>query len=161
MSWTLYVVVGLCYAVSAKADLNKTKKALKTALRSFLNVLPALAAMLLLVSIAVALVPERVIASLIGRESGFFGWVLGSVIGSVTLIPAFVAFPLAKVLMESGAGAPQMAVFVSTLMMVGVATAPLEASYFGWKATTMRNLTAYFYSFFVGYAVWMGVTLWT
>lgn len=160
MNWTLFVVVGLCYAISAKANLEKTKKALRTAWRSFMNVIPALAAMLLLVSIAVALVPERIIASLIGHESGFFGWFLGSVIGAVTLIPAFVAFPLAKVLMESGAGAPQMAVFVSTLMMVGVATAPLEASYFGWKATFLRNVTAYFYSFVVGYVVRMGVTLW-
>ena len=62
-------------------------------------------------------------------------------------------------LVENGAGIAQMAVFVSTLMMVGVATAPLEASFCGWRATILRNGMAYFYSFVVGYAVWLTVAL--
>ena len=66
---------------------------------------------------------------------------------------------MAKILVENGAGIAQMAVFVSTLMMVGVATAPLEASFFGWRATILRNGMAYFYSFVVGYAVWLTVAL--
>ncbi|MGD9820999.1 MAG: hypothetical protein AB7U27_05550, partial [Aminobacteriaceae bacterium] len=160
MTWFLYLAAGAALAVSAAASREKTKKALNKAWNSFLNVLPALAAMLFLVSISVALLPERVIASLIGEESGFFGQILASVIGSITLIPAFVAFPMAKVLMEHGAGAAQMAVFASTLMMVGVATAPLEASFFGWKATLFRNGMAYFYSFAVGYVVWLAVKAW-
>ncbi|MBP6333479.1 MAG: hypothetical protein KA342_08495, partial [Aminivibrio sp.] len=160
MTWFLYLAAAVALALSAAASAEKTKKALKKAWSSFLNVLPALAAMLLLVSISVALLPERVIASLIGEESGFFGQVFASVIGSVTLIPAFVAFPMAKVLLEHGAGTAQMAVFVSTLMMVGVATAPLEASFFGWKATLFRNGMAYFYSFFVGYIVLLAVQAW-
>jgi len=160
MTWFLYLAAGVSLAVSVAASREKTKKALKKAWNSFMNVLPALAAMLFLVSISIALLPERVIAALIGEESGFFGQVLASVIGSITLIPAFVAFPMAKVLLEHGAGAAQMAVFVSTLMMVGVATAPLEASFFGWKATFLRNGMAYFYSFVVGYVVWLAVTAW-
>lgn len=160
MTWFLYLATGAALAVSAAVSREKTKKALKKAWNSFMNVLPALAAMLFLVSISIALLPERVIAALIGEESGFFGQVLASVIGSITLIPAFVAFPMAKVLLEHGAGAAQMAVFVSTLMMVGVATAPLEASFFGWKATFLRNGMAYFYSFVAGYVVWLAVTAW-
>ena len=66
---------------------------------------------------------------------------------------------MAKMLLENGAGIAQMAVFVSTLMMVGVVTAPLEASFFGWKATISRNLLAYFFSFVVGYVVWMMVRI--
>jgi len=114
---------------------------------------------LLLVSFSVAFLPERVIASFIGEESGVLGQILASVLGSLTLIPGFIAFPMAKILVENGAGIAQMAVFVSTLMMVGVATAPLEASFFGWRATILRNGMAYFYSFVVGYAVWLTVAL--
>jgi uncharacterized membrane protein YraQ (UPF0718 family) len=160
MTWFLYLAAGAALAVSAAASREKTNKALNKAWNSFLNVLPALAAMLFLVSISVALLPERVIASLIGEESGFFGQILASVIGSITLIPAFVAFPMAKVLMEHGAGAAQMAVFASTLMMVGVATAPLEASFFGGTATLFRTGMAYFYSFAVGYVGWLAVKAW-
>ena len=104
-----------------------------------------------------AFLPERFIAAALGSESGLFGQVLASLLGSVTLIPGFIAFPMAKLLLENGAGVAQMAVFISTLMMVGVATAPLEAQYFGWKVTLLRNGMAYFYSFLVGYAVWLAV----
>jgi uncharacterized membrane protein YraQ (UPF0718 family) len=160
MTLFLYLAAGVSLAVSAALSREKTKKAMKKAWNSFLNILPPLAAMLFFVSISIALLPERVIAALIGEESGFFGQVLASVIGSITLIPAFVAFPMAKVLLEHGAGVAQMAVFVSTLMMVGVATAPMEASFFGWKATLLRNGMAYFYSYVVGYVVWLAVTAW-
>lgn len=160
MTLFLYLAAVVSLAVSAALSREKTKKAMKKAWNSFLNILPPLAAMLFFVSISIALLPERVIAALIGEESGFFGQVLASVIGSITLIPAFVAFPMAKVLLEHGAGVAQMAVFVSTLMMVGVATAPMEASFFGWKATLLRNGMAYFYSYVVGYVVWLAVTAW-
>lgn len=160
MTLFLYLAAGVSLAVSAALSREKTKKAMKKAWNSFLNILPPLAAMLFFVSISIALLPERVIAALIGEESGFFGQVLASVIGSITLIPAFVAFPMAKALLEHGAGVAQMAVFVSTLMMVGVATAPMEASFFGWKATLLRNGMAYFYSYVVGYVVWLAVTAW-
>ncbi len=160
MTWFLYLATGVLLAVSAAASPEKTKKALKKAQNTFVNILPPLTAMLLLVSISVAMLPQKVIASLIGEESGFFGQVLASLIGSLTLMPGFVAFPMAKVLLEHGAGVAQIAVFVSTLMMVGAATAPLEASFFGWKATLLRNGMAYFWSFGIGYTVWLAVRIW-
>ena len=160
MTWFLYLAAAGGLAISALFSPGKTKMSLLKAWKSFINVLPALIAMLLLVSIMIALLPERLIARLIGSESGIWGQFLASLIGSATLIPAFVAFPMAKVLMQHGAGAAQMAVFVSTLMMVGVATAPLEASFFGWRATILRNGMAYFYSFLVGYVVFGAVTIW-
>ena len=64
---------------------------------------------------------------------------LAAVIGCITLIPGFIAFPLAASLLRAGAGYTQIAVFVSTLMMVGVATLPLEMQYFGKRAALKRN----------------------
>jgi uncharacterized membrane protein YraQ (UPF0718 family) len=160
MTWVLYLGTVILLAFSAAASPEKTRKALEKSIKSFLNILPPLAAMLLLVSISVALLPEKVIASLIGEESGFAGQFLASLIGSFTLIPGFVAFPMAKVLMEHGAGVAHMAIFVSTLMMVGIATAPLEASFLGWKSTVLRNGMSYVCSFAIGYVVWLAVTVW-
>jgi uncharacterized membrane protein YraQ (UPF0718 family) len=60
---------------------------------------------------------------------------------------------MAKMLLENGAGMAQMAVFISTLMMVGVVTFPLESRYFRFRATLWRNILAYFYAFIIGYAV--------
>ena len=82
---------------------------------------------------------------------------MASLVGSVTLIPGFVAFPLASVLLKNGAGFMQIAVFISTLMMVGIVTIPLEIKYFGKKAAILRNSTAFAFSFIVAIAI--GVVL--
>ncbi len=78
------------------------------------------------------LTPEQ-ISNLLGSESGWYGVLVAAVIGSITLIPGFIAFPLAAALLKSGAGYMQIAAFVSTLMMVGIVTMPVEISYFGKK----------------------------
>ena len=59
--------------------------------------------------------------------------------------------------MQGGAGATQIAAFVSSLMMVGVVTLPLEIQFFGKRAAFLRNLLAYVFSLvaavFVGWVV--------
>lgn len=82
---------------------------------------------------------------------------MAAFIGAVTLIPGFVAFPLASALLHNGAGITQIAAFVSTLMMVGIITIPVEIEYFGKKVTIIRNLLAFIFSFIV--AGVMGVIL--
>ncbi|MBW8381779.1 MAG: permease, partial [Youngiibacter sp.] len=79
--------------------------------------------------------------------------VLASVIGAITLIPGFIAFPLAAALLKSGAGYMQIAAFISTLMMVGVITLPVETGFFGKKAAILRNSLAFIYSFIVAMVV--------
>ena len=58
-------------------------------------------------------------------------------------------FPTAAMLLKSGAGYIQIAAFISTLMMVGIVTFPVEIKYFGKKLTILRNLTAFVFSFIV------------
>jgi uncharacterized membrane protein YraQ (UPF0718 family) len=78
---------------------------------------------------------------------------LAAVVGAITLIPGFVAFPTARMLIESGAGYMQIGAFVSTLMMVGVVTIPVEIKYFGKKITILRNILAFIFSFIVAFII--------
>ena len=45
------------------------------------------------------------------RKSGWWGMVGAAFAGSVTLIPGFLAFPMAALLLKSGAGAMQIGAF--------------------------------------------------
>lgn len=144
-------------AFSFFRDRRKTEQALRKAWKSFTTILPPFSVVLLVLALTVTLLPEKVIANFLGEGSGFLGYLIASIVGAITLVPGFVAFPMAKILLNHGAGIAQMAVFISTLMMVGVVTFPLEARYFGIKATAWRNFLAYCYSFLVGYAVWFFV----
>lgn len=70
------------------------------------------------------------ISQLLGSESGIIGLVFSAIVGSITLIPGFIAFPLVASLLKAGAGYPQVTMFLTTLMMVGIVTIPIEKKYF-------------------------------
>lgn len=145
----MYVLALGFLAFSVLKDPKKTRMALNKALKSFLNIFPDFATILALIGVILTFLSPKTIVTLLGQGSGFLGMFISSIVGSVTLIPGFLAFPLAKSLLDMGAGVMQIAVFVSTLMMVGFITAPLEIKYFGKRETILRNSLAYIYSFVV------------
>ena len=153
-----YILYGLAAAgliVSFLKDKKKTKAALMKAWKAFENILPQTLVIFLILGFALAIFPPETIRKLLGAESGFLGVLAAALIGSITLMPGFVAFPLAAALLKSGAGYMQLAAFVSTLMMVGIVTIPIERKTFGLKATIARNAAAFVFSLIV--AVVMGV----
>ena len=153
----LYVLAAALLLWSFLKDRQKTKAALKKAWKAFENILPQILTIFLIIGFALAIFPPEMIRTLLGSESGFWGILAAALVGSVTLMPGFVAFPLAAALLKSGAGYMQLAAFVSTLMMVGIITIPIERKTFGLKATITRNASAFVFSFVV--AIVMGVVL--
>lgn len=153
----LYILALGLLAISFLKDRQKTRLALEKAWKSFENILPQFLSILIIIGILLAVLSPATISKLIGQQSGWAGLVIASVIGSVTLIPGFVAFPLAAALLNSGAGLMQIAVFISTLMMVGIVTISVEIKYFGRKATILRNAMAFVFSYIVALAI--GVVL--
>jgi uncharacterized membrane protein YraQ (UPF0718 family) len=152
-----YVIAGVALGLSWYKSKEKTIQALKKAWKSFENILPQFLSILLIIGIVLSLLNANQISQLIGGESGWWGVLLASVIGSITLIPGFIAFPLSAALLENGAGYMQIAAFISTLMMVGIVTIPLELKFFGRKAAYLRNGLAFLFSLFV--ALIIGVIL--
>ena len=148
-SYIFYGLAIILLIFSFLKDKKKTKMALKKAWKAFENILPEFLVVIFLVGFLLAVLNAETISKIIGAESGWFGILLAAVIGSITLIPAFVAFPTAAILLENGAGYMQIAAFVSTLMMVGIISLPVEIKYFGKKVSIFRNLLAFFFSFVV------------
>jgi uncharacterized membrane protein YraQ (UPF0718 family) len=153
----LYILAVAFLAYSFARDRQKTRLALLKAWKSFISLLPAFAGVLTLIGLVLTVLSPEIITTVLGQKTGAWGMILTSVIGAITLIPAFIAYPMAASLLNSGAGVMQIAVFVSTLTMVGTVTAPLEAKYFGWKETLLRNGFSYIFSFIA--AIIIGVVL--
>lgn len=145
----LYGAAVLLLAISFFKDKKKTMTALKKAWKSFENILPQLLVVVMFVGVLLAVLNTELISKIIGADSGWLGVILAAVVGSVTLIPPFVAFPTAAMLLNGGAGYMQIGAFVSTLMMVGIITIPIEKKYFGKKMTVFRNVFAFVFSFAV------------
>ena len=149
----LYGVTAALVVVSLIKSRQKTKRAFLKAWRAFENILPQLIGVFVLVGLGLALLDTETISGIIGQNSGWMGVAIASVLGAVTLIPGFIAFPTAALLITGGAGYMQIGAFVSSLMMVGVVTAPVEAKYFGRKFTLWRNALAFAFSFVVALVI--------
>lgn len=136
----IYILTVIALLVSFQANRNKTLKALKVAFKKLIEITPAFLAMLILVSIILFLVPNKSISQYFGSNSKFIGMVCASVLGSITLMPGFIAFPLSGILLNEGVSYMVLSAFTSTLMMVGIVTFPIEKKYFGVKVAVVRNL---------------------
>jgi len=152
-TYVFYGAAGLLLVLSLVKDRKKTKTALLKAWKAFENILPQFLAILFVAGILLAFLTPDTISRFIGRKSGWWGVVGAALVGSVTLIPGFLAFPMAALLLKNGAGAMQIGAFVSTLMMVGVITLPVEIKYLGRKVAYLRNLMAFGFSFLVALVI--------
>jgi uncharacterized membrane protein YraQ (UPF0718 family) len=153
LNLALYGVTLFLLTLSYFKDKNKTKKSLKKGLKAFENILPQFLGVIVIVGVLLAIFTPETISKVIGAQSGWLGVLLSGIIGSITLIPGFIAFPTASILLENGAGYMQVAAFISTLMMVGLVTIPVEIKYFGKSFTIFRNSLAFIFSFVVAYII--------
>lgn len=135
----LWSLTALALLASVLASRRKTLAALKIAAKRFAGVLPMFAVMLVLLAVALAVLPAEVVVGLLGQDSGWRGVGTGAAIGSVTLMPGFIAFPLCGALLKAGAAYMVLSAFTTTLMTVGILTYPLEQHYLGRNVTLIRN----------------------
>ncbi len=138
----LWIITVLALLASTMANCQKTLAALKIAVKRFTGVLPMFAVMLILFAVAMSLLPEEVVIDLLGRNSGWRGITTATVLGSVTLMPGFISFPLCGALLTEGASYMVLSAFTTTLMTVGILTYPLERQYLGRNVTLVRNAVA-------------------
>ena len=154
---TSYILYGLCIMlllISFSKDKEKTKKAVKNGLKSWEKIMPQFLSITIVISIILAILKPEIISNLIGESSSILGVLLSSIIGSIAIMPTFVAFSTGNTLIQSGAGYAQVSALISTLTMVGFLTYTLESEYIGKKATFYRNFLAFLFSFIV--AAFMG-----
>lgn len=153
MNVLMYSMAVILLLLSFLKDKKKTKLALRKSFKAFENILPEFLVVILLVGMMLAFLEPETISSFIGEKSGYLGVLLTAILGAITLIPGFVAFPMAALLLQNGAGYMQIGAFISTLMMVGVITIPVEIRYFGKKLTFYRNGLAFLFSFLVALVI--------
>ncbi len=156
----IYFIAIVFLIISFIKSRQKTKQALLKAWNSFKNILPLLLGVVIIVGLMLSILDIKLITKIIGKDSQALGVFIASIVGSITLIPGFIAFPTAALLLQGGAGYIQIAAFVQTLMMVGIVTLPMEIKYFNRKIAIIRNLLSYILSIGVAYLVGFILGIW-
>ena len=136
--------------ISFIIDRKKTIKGIQKGLKQFLKILPTLLSVIIIISIVLFFVSDKFLMEYLGKEAGLGAYISAAAIGSVSLLPGFIAYPLAGILVQSGVSYSVIAVFITTLMMVGILTIPIEARYFGLKTTIIRNALSFIGAIIVG-----------
>lgn len=136
----LYLITLLIITILYFKDREKTVNGIKKGVKKLTKNLPAFLNMIILVSLSLHFVSQELIIEYLGSGSGLTGITLAGVIGSLTLMPGFIVFPLSGILLDKGVSYTVIAVFTTTLMLVGVLTYPVEKEYFGVKVTVIRNV---------------------
>ncbi len=136
---TIYSFLGICLIASLLKSKEKSKKAFKVAGKALIKTAPSILTVLGIVGLTLGILTPETISNLVGAEAGFTATIVAAVLGAITLIPSLVAFPLAGSLLRSGATVMTISAFVTTLVMVGIVTAPMEIETLGKKFTLLRN----------------------
>ena len=147
----LYLATAILFIISFFANKQKTLKAFKIAFNKFRKILPAFLTMLIFISIVLYIFPQELILKYLGIGNKYISTLIASLIGSITLMPGFIAFPLAGILRQQGVPYMVLSAFTTTLMLVGIITFPIEREYFGVKITIIRNMICFFIAIFVAF----------
>jgi uncharacterized membrane protein YraQ (UPF0718 family) len=138
-------------------DKGKTKEALKKAFFMGKGMALSIFGVIFAIGIILAILPPEQIAGMISKQNVYVATIAAAAFGTITLIPAFIAFPLIGTLAGAGVGIMPSVAFLTTLTMVGVATFPLEKKEFGTKFAITRNVISFLFAIII--ALIMGVIL--
>lgn len=153
----LWVVTLIWFAFSLFKDKDRTINSMKNSKKMMGSMMGQIVGILFLIGLILTFIPPELIKEYLGGSNAWLSTVFAALIGSITLIPAFVAFPLVGSIVDMGASIMPAVSFLTTLTMVGLVTFNLERKEFGTKFTITRNLLSFGFAILI--SIMMGVVL--
>lgn len=152
-----WVIGGILFIISLGKNKEKTMESMKKSRGMMKNMLGNIIGIIFLIGLILTFVPPHSIEEVMGSHNTLLSSLIASIVGSITLIPAFAAFPLVGSFVDAGASIVPGVAFLTTLTMVGIVTFPLEQRELGTKFAVTRNLLSFGAA--ISIAVLMGVIL--
>lgn len=149
LTLSLWVIALVALLFFLRKDKRRTLDAMRMSKGMMGGLLSELLGILFLIGLILTLIPPQAIKTALGQSNTVVATVLAAIAGSVTLIPAFVAFPLVGSLVQVGASIVPAVAFLTTLTMVGIVTFPLEQREFGRKFALYRNGASFVFALLI------------
>ena len=140
MKYAFQISAIVLLIISFIIDRRKSINALRIALKRFISILPTFIIVIVMTSFVFGFLSESLIQKAIGAASN--RWIatgIASVVGSIAIMPGFIAFPLGAILKSNGIPYMVISAFTTTLMMVGFLTFPIEQAFLGSRVAIVRN----------------------
>ena len=146
---SFWIVTLIWFFVSISKNKKKTINAVKMSAGMMKSIGGEIIGILFFIGLILTFLPPEVIQKYAGQSNSIILTIIFALIGCITLIPAFVAFPLSGSLIDAGASIVPVVAFLTTLTMVGIVTFPLEKKEFGLKFTLTRNLLSFIFAIII------------
>ncbi len=141
------VFLGLGYWHSGKSALSH----LPNVFRMLLSILPMIFFAFLIAEMVSILIPQEILSRWIGKESGWRGIWIGTLVGGFMPGGPYVSMPVAAGLLQAGASIGTMVAFLTSWSLWAIARLPLEVSIMGWRFTLIRLLSTFFFPPIAGF----------
>lgn len=152
-----WIITIILFIVSVTKDKNKTFDSIKMSSGLMKSMIGEIIGILFLIGLILTFIPPDKIKQYLGGSNILISTFISAILGSITLIPAFVAFPLVGSIVKAGANIVPIVAFLTTLTMVGFVTFPLEKKEFGVKFALTRNILSFVFAIII--ALLMGGTI--
>ena len=118
---------------------------LKTSGNMLLQMLPLLIFAIIIAGMIQQLIPQELISSWVGAESGFRGLLIGSVLGGLMPGGPMTSLPIAAGMLRLGASIGTMVAFLTGWSLLAITRLPLEIGLMGWKFALIRLACVFFF----------------
>lgn len=140
MTWLLWLITIIALIASQLKDPKKTKKILYLSGKRLISILPLFLFAMIGYALIIGFTETSTIQKIMGHTFTMGHTLMATLIGSIALLPGFIAFPLCALLQKQGVAYGILAAFSISLMNVGIATFPIEVKYLGFKVSLIRNI---------------------
>jgi hypothetical protein len=128
-----FCIIAACFV----RDRRKTIQAVRRGLKMLWRILPHMSIVLVLISICLAILTPNQLKMWLSVDSpAHFG--LALVVGSIALIPGFIAFPLAAALSKKGCAARYVFIYLGAFSVMKLPMLSFEISFLGWRFSLIR-----------------------
>lgn len=142
----LWIITGIWFILSRIKDKKRTLNSMKRSKKMMGNMIGQIIGILFLIGLILTFIPPHTIKEYLGGSNVFLSTIISALPGSITLIPAFVAFQLVGSIVDMGASIVLSVAFLTTLTMVGFVTFNLERREFGKKFAIARNSLSFVFA---------------
>ena len=135
----LFILAAILCLVTFYFKKENFSEAFKISLEQLIIVLPRLPVALIAAGFITVLLPEQMISSWIGKESGLTGILIASMVGIIIPSGPVVSFPIAFALYNLGAGTPQLIAFLTGWSIFQLSRLLMwEVPFLGWSFVFRR-----------------------
>ena len=120
---------------------------------TLIGLIPLLIVAFLVAGLVSVLIPKDLVSSYLGKEAGWKGPFLGSIMGALVPGGPFFFYPLMATLIVSGANVGTMISFVAAKTLWNITRIPMEIAFVGIELTAIRFVVTFAIPVLVGSAV--------